>query len=89
MTPLAPFRDDVSSSIANDSQWHQSIGANGDSLVPLASLTPMVSMVPLTTLAIPWYKWQCIGIIYAIGVNDANGANYSSDVIDFNVQLRV
>ena len=64
-------------------------GANWRIGHPLASLMPMVSMVPLVTLAIHWYKGWFIGVIDAIGVNDANGTNDSSVVIDFNGQWRL
>ena len=72
----------------NGANW-RSIDANGDLLMPLASMKSVVSMAPLTTLAIRWYKWRFIGVIDANGVNDANGTNDSSGVIDFKVQWRM
>ena len=43
----------------------------------------MTSMAPL---AIHWCKWRFISVI---SVNDTNGTNDSSGVIDFTVQWRV
>ena len=46
-------------------------------------------MAPLATLTTYWCKWWFISDIDAVGVDDANGTNDSSAVIDFNVQWRV
>ena len=40
----------------------------------------------METLAIHWYKWWFIDATDAIVLNDANGTNVSSGVIDFIVQ---
>ena len=52
-------------------------------------MTLMASSAPFETLAIHWCKWRFIGVISAIGVNDANGTDDSSGVIYFNVQWHV
>ena len=61
----APFRGDVSSTIANERQWHQwiqwkhrrSISANGDSLVPLAWIALMDALMIHWRHLLHWWQW--------------------------------